>query len=217
MIPFSKRFNRFVVRLPHRKLSFRPVFLEEFYMALGLWEPYVCQVFKPCVGQIVLDIGAHIGYYTLKSAEAVGKEGLVIAVEPDFRNFQVLKKNVASFQNVRLMNCAISDSESSGSFINTINPLYSRLNNQSSFGKVKLMTLDKLCRQFDVKPDWVKIDVEDSCFNVMSSGLKILRPPTRILIEITNKQSLHFLENQDYFIEPLSCFYGELGYYFAHG
>ena len=90
LVPFSEWFTKIVIKLPHGKLWFRPIFLEEIYMALGLWEPYVCQVFKPQKGQVVLDVGAHIGYYTVKAAEAVGDSGLVIAVEPDSRNFQVL-------------------------------------------------------------------------------------------------------------------------------
>lgn len=48
--------------------------------------------FKP--GDIVVDAGARIGTFAVKVSRAVGKEGRVIAIEPEPRNFACLLKNV---------------------------------------------------------------------------------------------------------------------------
>lgn len=46
-------------------------------------------------GGRVLDIGANIGYYALMEAMYVGTGGKVFAVEPDQRNLELLRENIA--------------------------------------------------------------------------------------------------------------------------
>tara|TARA_Y100000590_G_scaffold432073_1_gene547644 strand:+ start:669 stop:1556 length:888 start_codon:yes stop_codon:yes gene_type:complete len=62
-------------------------------------------------GDIVLDIGAHIGYFTLILAKYVGDKGLVCAFEPEPKNFKLLSKNVQvnNYKNVILTNKAVSN------------------------------------------------------------------------------------------------------------
>lgn len=43
----------------------------------------VQEVFQPKHGQVFVDVGAHIGLYTLRAAGEVGLGVRVIAVEPD--------------------------------------------------------------------------------------------------------------------------------------
>lgn len=80
---------------------------------LGIYEPAVTRIFKENItnGCVVLDIGAHIGYYTLIAARLVGKEGHVFAFEPNPTNFGLLKKNVEinGYTNVTLVQKAISN------------------------------------------------------------------------------------------------------------
>ena len=45
-------------------------------------------------GDIVLDLGVNIGYYTLIFSKIVGKDGHVFAFEPDPNNFVILEKNI---------------------------------------------------------------------------------------------------------------------------
>jgi FkbM family methyltransferase len=62
-------------------------------------------------GDIVVDVGASIGYYTLIFARAVGSEGHVFAFEPRPERFELLKKNIEinGYDNVTLEQMAIMD------------------------------------------------------------------------------------------------------------
>lgn len=62
----------------------------------GIYEPFETELVKKEIkkGDVVLDIGANIGYYTLIFAKLVGENGKVFAFEPDPTNFSLLKKNV---------------------------------------------------------------------------------------------------------------------------
>ena len=45
-------------------------------------------------GMTVFDLGANIGFYGLFCANIVGADGYILSVEPEVRNFDLLKKNV---------------------------------------------------------------------------------------------------------------------------
>ena len=62
-------------------------------------------------GDVAIDIGANLGYYTRPLSDIVGEEGAVYAVEPVPVIFDVLKRNVAGRKNVHLMNYALGAEE----------------------------------------------------------------------------------------------------------
>jgi FkbM family methyltransferase len=82
-------------------------------LVAGTYESHEMEVVKREVqkGDVVLDIGANIGFYTLMFAKLVGSEGQVFAFEPEPENFRLLKKNVEinGYQNVILVPKAISN------------------------------------------------------------------------------------------------------------
>ncbi len=58
-------------------------------------------------GDVVIDIGANLGYYTRPLSQRVGAKGLVYAVEPVPPIFEVLHFNTRKCSNVKLMNVAL--------------------------------------------------------------------------------------------------------------
>jgi FkbM family methyltransferase len=62
-------------------------------------------------GDIVLDVGAHAGYYTLLAADKVGPAGQVFAFEPVPRNLFFLQRHVGlnGLTNVTVVPVAVSD------------------------------------------------------------------------------------------------------------
>lgn len=77
------------------------------------YEPHVRQAIRERVreGDVVVDVGANIGCIALLAATLVGKQGLVIAVEPNLNNVQLLYAGMAlnEASNVRVLPCAASN------------------------------------------------------------------------------------------------------------
>ncbi len=80
----------------------------------GDYEPEVCQTILQTVqpGWVCVDVGAHVGYFTLLFAKLVGKRGRVIAFEAHPLNAEMLRSNVrlnGYKAQVQVENMAVSD------------------------------------------------------------------------------------------------------------
>ena len=66
------------------------------YITSRNWEEPTTAMFKRVVkeGDIVLDLGANIGYFTLLATRLVGNKGKVYAFEPEPTNYSLLTKNI---------------------------------------------------------------------------------------------------------------------------
>lgn len=64
--------------------------------AIGEWEPGLTAYFGANLrpGQVFVDLGAHIGYFSCLAGRMVGPRGLVVAFEPSPRNYELLLANV---------------------------------------------------------------------------------------------------------------------------
>ena len=82
-------------------------------IAIGIFEREYADLFYSTIhpGDIVLDIGANVGYFTLIAAKKVGTEGKVYCFEPVERNYKRLKRNIEinGIQNVKKFNFGLSD------------------------------------------------------------------------------------------------------------
>jgi len=117
-------------------------------------------------GMAIIDIGAHIGYYTVFFAKLVGPTGTVYAFEADKDNFKLLEKNVGSRKNVHLFNEAISDKDGFIDFykIKSSTGCHSLIAPQNDeFKKINIptTTIDSFIEKHHLnKVDFIKIDIE---------------------------------------------------------
>src|SRR5262249_17320933 len=77
-----------------------------------------------CVNDCLIDIGAHIGYFSLLGATLVGCNGQVFSFEPEEKNYRYLHENIAinNFNNVKLSNTALGlETQTAKIFINSDN------------------------------------------------------------------------------------------------
>jgi len=50
-----------------------------------------------------------VGAFAVKAAKLVGEKGIVIAIEPEPRNLSYLRRNTEPFENIRVIESALSD------------------------------------------------------------------------------------------------------------
>jgi FkbM family methyltransferase len=91
----------------------RDRFITPALLHAGVFEPLLTELMPMLVrpSDVVLDVGAHVGYFTLQLARLVGPTGHVHAFEPDPDSFALLRHNVQlnGYANVTCNNLAVSD------------------------------------------------------------------------------------------------------------
>jgi FkbM family methyltransferase len=153
-------------------------------MILGTYEAGVQSVLARWVrpGQLVLDVGAHLGFFTLLASRLVGESGRVIALEPDPVMTEHLHANVArnGVANVTALQAAVGESVSTLSFAPGAGAGVGHLDPDGSL-VVEVTTLDALAERFG-EPHLLKVDVEGGELNVLRGGRATLRRARPVLI-----------------------------------
>ncbi len=209
----------YTIRLSRHGLWFRPLVIDDWFMALGLWEPYVRRRIHLSSGDVFLDIGSHIGHYARMAAEEVGDSGIVICVEPDPRNVRILQLNTEGYAQVQSLRKACGQRHATSLFLVDSNPLYSRLSRggrpepseTQSEVAVEVVTLDWIwetsvsASAFTGKVV-LKIDVEGTAPEVVLGGLSLIREHRpRIILEVSDSDIEKLLEHlPGYHAEKLS-------------
>jgi len=127
-------------------------------------------------GATVIDIGAHIGAFSLYAASAAPKSK-VYAFEPFPPNFSFLKKNIAlnSFSNVMASDTAISkDNSPRELFVNPLNSSGHSLTKKTSKAVgVKCRSLEKIFADFNINfCDFLKLDCEGGEYDILFAAPK---------------------------------------------
>ncbi|MBE8540562.1 FkbM family methyltransferase [Geoglobus acetivorans] len=149
-------------------------------------------------GYIVVDVGAHFGFYTLIAAERVGDSGIVLAFEPSSFNYEILTLNINSnnYKNIETFNFALGDT-------NTIAKLALPKGSKSGENTMGIAENAEIVENVQVKrfdsifyedklltraPDIIKIDVEGAEVLVLRGFGDILHNVKYILCEIHPNQ-----------------------------
>jgi FkbM family methyltransferase len=179
-----------------------------------VYEEFETEIVKKLIkkGDIVLDVGANIGYYTLIFAKLVGDKGRVYAFEPEPKNFVLLTKNIElnQYQNVMLVQKALSDKEgiiklnllednTAGHFIGSVTK-----NNENSID-VSVTRLDEYFNDYDGTINFIKMDVEGAESGVIQGMIKLLQKINHLtmMVEFNPRIIIRFGVEPEHYLELL--------------
>lgn len=157
----------------------------------GVYEPIttklILDIIKP--GDVVVDAGANVGYYTLLFSRLVGNSGKVYAFEPDPINFSRLLKNIElnGCKNIVAERKALSDINGVVKlFLHELNPgghtitdAYENL----KFINVDCITLQDYFKDKKCKLSFIKADVEGAEDRVLRGSGSLIDGKVGLLLE----------------------------------
>ncbi|MES2417953.1 MAG: FkbM family methyltransferase [Bacteroidota bacterium] len=185
-------------------------FIDSCIYYTGDYEPYLKIHYKKIIksGDVVLDVGANIGFHSLYFAELTGITGKVLSFEPIPINFKSFKENLElnNFPQVSANNIALGNENAS---INIHidqegqNPgAYSLLTLGTKNQTIKCEKGDDFLNNLGIdKVHFMKIDVEGYEFEVLK-GLKNTIDRSRPVINFEYDRSYQLKNNDD----PASIF-----------
>ena len=122
-----------------------------------------------------LDVGAHIGYYSLYMLPRVEA---VYALEPDPRVRALLEKNVSAIPNIEVISSAVSATEGAAHFTlerhSEVSQLSRAGDSASEQIEVQVTTIDAFSARRSLATEAIKIDVEGHDTEVIRGALRVL-------------------------------------------
>jgi FkbM family methyltransferase len=179
---------------------------------------YMLQTIKE--GQTVFDIGAHKGGYLYFILQKTGINGKVYAFEPQSLLYKYLSniKTVLNWTNVTIEHMALSDKEARATLYipenhnepsspgaTIVEPRERNGNDKTEV--VKTGTLDSYCAKYNLKPAFLKIDVEGNELAIFKGGVLTLKKyKPKIFVECEARhvgkeqviETFEFLQNLGY-------------------
>lgn len=147
------------------------------------------QSIKP--GDVVVDVGANVGYYTLIAGKLVGDTGRVYAFEPDPQGFELLRRNVQlnGLTNVVLEQKAASNETGTLKlFLAEENKGDHRVYNPEGENRrsvtVDAVRLDDYFEGREASVDFVKVDTQGAEYAILAGMQETLRTSDDVVMAV---------------------------------
>ena len=185
-----------------------------FYYGYESVEPGVTDVMDQNLteGSVFIDVGAYIGFYSIRAREFVGSKGRVIAFEPHPENYKELVRNIKinSYENIFAENLALSDKrEMLRLFLASDLATPTIVELKGSYVEVEAISLDEYVESRSLEPDLIKIDAEGSEYKIIRGmSLMLEKSHPKIIVEV----HVAYLEKLGIPVEELFKLLGRKGY-----
>jgi len=162
-------------------------------------------------GDVVYDLGANVGYYTLLASVLVGDRGHVYSFEPLPTNVAVLKRHIAMNQihNCTVLEVAVASTDGEARFDPSARGDLAHFSSQGS-ETVRTASLDSLLEHAALRPPRVmKIDIEGAEFDALRGAARTIETHRPTILLATHGADVHqrcvqFLRERDYSVESLT-------------
>lgn len=164
-------------------------------------------------GDTVIDIGAHLGYFSLMGRREVGPEGAIYAFEPHPESFELLSRNISDnkFSNITVENELLAESRNEILLDDSDKSIRATISQKDSGTGHKMMSLpfDEYAKKHKVKPDFVKMNAEGAELSIIKGMNKVLADTHPYLLMEVHP---HLIENQGGDPEELVDILTDTGY-----
>jgi FkbM family methyltransferase len=164
---------------------------------LGVYEMEKQTAFRSLIrpGDVVYDLGANVGFYSLLASVLVGPKGRVFSFEPLPRNLELLRKHIGenNITNCVIVASAVSDRRGTAQFDAQGDPHMTKLSEAGSM-TVKLTSLDDLLASGEIlPPNVIKCDIEGSEFDALNGARNTLERYRPKILLATHGSAVHKL------------------------
>lgn len=189
----------------------------------GRWEPEIWSAISSGLSQgaVFFDVGAHIGYDSLKGSVTVGDGGRVVAFEPNPNTLLQLRSNIeaSAARNVIVQPIACTDTDTTLTLFDSTlggNSGSSSLSRENAGPITRSYTvrgrpIDDVVRELELQRlDVLKADVEGAELIVLRGARETLRRfHPKLILEVVPRQ----LANMGTSVDELEAFVRSLGYH----
>ena len=177
----------------------------------GTYEPEQTAHFVRWVrpGATVIDIGAHVGYYTLLASMLAGESGSVWAFEPEPTNAAFLRRHMYlnNCRNVQVEELAVSNTTGHARFLCGKGSGTGHLDRTGDM-EVRTVRLEDFCAARGITPSAIKIDVEGAEAAVLDGAKELILRARPVIFLSTHgpamrAQCLHWLREAGYALQPI--------------
>jgi FkbM family methyltransferase len=195
--------------------------IQRYVYYFGVWEPNLTRFISSRLraGDVFVDVGANIGYFSLLASSLVGEAGKVLALEASPRIFSSLQANLRrnGARNVDARNVAVADHEGTVKVFlaGQFNLGTTTIFEHDSLGieeQVRAQTLSALIAPSDIaRMRVIKIDVEGAEWMVVAGMRELLGAANRDL-EIISEINPQRLQSQDKTAQDVIAIFSEFGF-----
>ncbi|MFJ8826172.1 FkbM family methyltransferase [Streptomyces sp. NPDC102467] len=191
--------------------------IQRYLYLFGVWEPHMTRWLETRLrpGDVLVDVGANIGVFSVLGSRLVGSTGRVVAVEasPTFHRRLVRHAELNHCDNIRAVNTAVSDARRTLTFVlassrnmgaNSIVPYDGPA--ESTFETEAVPLADVLKPEEVSGARVIKIDVEGAEGSVvrgLAPLLGDLRPDAEIAVEVTPERMEQLGDSADELLETM--------------
>jgi FkbM family methyltransferase len=165
---------------------------------LGSYEYDKQQLFRRYVrpGDVVYDLGANVGFYSLLASVLTGPDGRVFSFEPAPSNLAYLRRHLElnGISNCVVFDCAVSSAAGSASFSVGASRAESHLTVTpgASSHIVKTVALDDLVASKELPPpNVIKCDIEGGEYDALRGASQILKQHQPLIFLATHSPEIH--------------------------